>query len=76
MTCEDLSKEFNISERTFRNELVLINKYLAENNYPSITTTRGKGLKLDLTDVDREKLLSKIGDDRRNDITTLIDALR
>lgn len=67
LTCEDLSKEFNISERTFRNELVLINKYLAENNYSSITTTRGKGLKLDLSEVDREKLLSKINDDREAD---------
>lgn len=67
LTCEDLSKEFNISERTFRNELVLINKYLSENNYPSITTIRGKGLKLDLSDVDRGKLQLKIGDDRETD---------
>ncbi|WP_027416021.1 BglG family transcription antiterminator [Aneurinibacillus terranovensis] len=67
LTCEDLSKEFYISERTLRNELVLINKYLAENNYPTITTTRGKGLKLDLSDKDREKLLAQIGDDRETD---------
>ncbi|PKG21593.1 BglG family transcription antiterminator [Niallia nealsonii] len=67
LTCEDLSKEFHVSERTFRNELVLINKYLAENNYPSLTTTRGKGMKLELSEVDREKLLSKIGEDREID---------
>lgn len=67
LTIEDLSKEFNISERTFRNELVLINKYLTENNYPSITTTRGKGVKLDLSEAEREKLLSKIDDDRATD---------
>ncbi len=67
LTCEDLSKEFNISERTFRNELTLINQYLAENNYPSITSVRGKGLKLELSEVDRDKLLSKVDDDRESD---------
>lgn len=67
MTFEDLSKEFSISERTMRNELVLINQFLAKNNFPTIATTRGKGLKLDLSDEDHEKLLSKIGDDRETD---------
>ncbi|MBT2758070.1 BglG family transcription antiterminator [Mesobacillus foraminis] len=67
LTCEDLSQEFSISERTFRNELVLINKYLNEKNYPSITTIRGKGLKLVLSDLEREKLLAKINDDRETD---------
>lgn len=67
LTIEDLSKEFNISERTFRNELVLINKYLAKNNSPTITTIRGKGLKLDLCEEKRENLLSKIGNDMQKD---------
>jgi mannitol operon transcriptional antiterminator len=67
LTFEDLSKDFYISERTLRNELLLINKYLAENNYPTITTTRGKGLKLDLSDKDREKLLAQVGDVREKD---------
>lgn len=67
LTFEDLSKEFSISERTLRNELALINKYLAENNFPTITTTRGKGLRLELSEVDCEKLLSKISDEQEID---------
>ncbi|MEH7118359.1 BglG family transcription antiterminator [Neobacillus vireti] len=67
LTCEDLSKEFSISERTLRNELVLINKYLAENHCPEITTTRGKGLILDLSDEDRKNLLLKLGNDRETE---------
>ncbi|MCJ7841296.1 PTS sugar transporter subunit IIA [Lederbergia sp. NSJ-179] len=67
LTIEDLSKEFNISERTFRNELVLINNYLVKNNFTTIMSIRGKGLKLDLSDTDRERLLLKIGDDRETD---------
>lgn len=62
LTCKDLSKEFNISERTFRNELTLINHYLVENSYPIITSTIGKGLKLELSEEEREKLTSTIGD--------------
>ncbi|MGM0900569.1 MAG: BglG family transcription antiterminator [Bacillota bacterium] len=67
LTFEELSKEFSISERTLRNEMVLINKYLTDNNNPAITTTRGKGLKLDLSDEYREELLLKIGDARETD---------
>ncbi|PAD21411.1 BglG family transcription antiterminator [Terribacillus saccharophilus] len=67
LTYEDLSKEFSISERTVRNELVLINNYLTEKNYPTIMTARGKGLKLTLSDKEREKLLLRIGDDRETD---------
>ncbi|WP_366248919.1 BglG family transcription antiterminator [Terribacillus aidingensis] len=67
LTYEDLSKEFSISERTVRNELVLINNYLSEKNYPTIMTARGKGLKLTLSDEEREKLISKIGHDRETD---------
>lgn len=67
MTFEDLSKEFATSERTMRNELTLINEFLADNNYPTITTVRGKGLKLELSDKDREKLLSKISLERETD---------
>jgi mannitol operon transcriptional antiterminator len=67
LTFEELSKELSISERTLRNELVLINKYLTDHHYPTITTTRGKGLKLNLSDEDREKLLLKIGDARETD---------
>src|SRR4051794_19404602 len=67
LTCEELSKEFSISERTLRNELVLINQFLSENQFSTIATTRGKGLKLDLSDEDREKLLSKISNFRETD---------
>lgn len=67
LTYEDLSKEFSISERTVRNELVLINNYLTEKNYPTIVTARGKGLKLTLSDKEREMLISKIGLDRETD---------
>lgn len=67
MTFEDLSKEFATSERTMRNELTLINEFLAENNYPTIMTVRGKGMKLELSDKDREKLLSKISLERETD---------
>ncbi|MGE8204742.1 BglG family transcription antiterminator [Heyndrickxia sp. NPDC080065] len=67
LTFEDLSKEFYISERTLRNELVLINKYLAENNYPIVTTTRGKGLNLTLSNKDRKTLLMQIGGNRKKD---------
>lgn len=63
LTFEDLSKEFHISERTLRNEIVLINDYLTENNYPIVTTTRGIGMKLPLSDKEREKLLTQVGDD-------------
>lgn len=64
ITFEDLSKEFAISERTMRNELTLINEYLSDHNYPIITNVRGKGLKLDLSDEDREKLFSEISQGR------------
>lgn len=67
LTFEDLSKEFRISERTLRNELVLINEYLAENNYPMVTTTRGKGMKLILPDKESEKLLAQVGGSREED---------
>lgn len=67
LTCEELSKEFNVSERTFRNELTLINKFLAENHNTSITSIRGKGLKLELSEVDRVNLISKIRGDREFD---------
>ena len=67
LTCKDLSTEFSISERTVRNELTLINSFLAENNYPTIKTARGKGLKLNLSAKEREDLLIKIGDDRTVD---------
>ncbi|MEH7309003.1 BglG family transcription antiterminator [Neobacillus drentensis] len=67
LTFEDLSKEFYISERTLRNELVLINQYLAENNYPIVTSARGKGLKFGLSDQERAKLLAQVGDDREKD---------
>lgn len=67
MTFEDLSKEFAISERTMRNELILINEYLSDNNYPIITNVRGKGLKLDLSDEDRETLFFKINHERETD---------
>jgi transcriptional antiterminator/mannitol/fructose-specific phosphotransferase system IIA component (Ntr-type) len=61
LTFEDLSKEFRISERTLRNELVLINEYLAENNYPIVSTTRGKGMRLILPAQESEKLLAQVG---------------
>ncbi|MFM9278617.1 BglG family transcription antiterminator [Paenibacillus jiagnxiensis] len=61
LTFEDLSKEFRISERTLRNELVLINEYLAEHHYPMVTTTRGKGMKLILPAQESEKLLAQVG---------------
>ncbi|MGG0425885.1 PTS sugar transporter subunit IIA [Priestia megaterium] len=67
LTFEELSKEFRISERTLRNELVLINEYLAENNYPIVTTTRGKGMKLVLSGKEPKKLLSQVGGDREKD---------
>ncbi|SDC94715.1 Transcriptional antiterminator [Terribacillus halophilus] len=67
LTCKDLSTEFSISERTVRNELTLINSFLAENNYPTIKTARGKGLKLNLSAKEREDLLVKIEDDRTVD---------
>ncbi|MBT2288929.1 BglG family transcription antiterminator [Paenibacillus albidus] len=67
LTFEDLSKEFRISERTLRNELVLINEYLAENNYPIVTTARGKGMKLILPDKESEKLLAQVGGNREKD---------
>ncbi|WP_068501699.1 BglG family transcription antiterminator [Paenibacillus kribbensis] len=64
LTFEDLSKEFRISERTLRNELVLINEYLAENNYPVVTTSRGEGMKLVLPDKETKKLLAQVGDNK------------
>lgn len=62
LTFEDLSKEFHISERTLRNELMHINEYLAENNYPAVTTSRGQGMKLVLPDQTTQKLLAQVGD--------------
>ncbi|PAD39629.1 BglG family transcription antiterminator [Terribacillus sp. 7520-G] len=67
LTCKDLSTEFLISERTVRNEMALINSFLAENGYPPIKTVRGKGFKLSLSAKEREDLLIKIGDDRTFD---------
>ncbi|WP_097043169.1 BglG family transcription antiterminator [Terribacillus aidingensis] len=63
LTYKDLSKEFFISERTLRNELFLINDYLAQNDYPQIITARGKGLKLNLSEKERKRLLFNIGDE-------------
>lgn len=60
LTFEDLSKEYNISERTLRNELVIINEFLKGNNYSLVTTKRGKGMKLVLTHRDAKTLLDQI----------------
>ena len=67
LTSKELSKEFYVSERTLRNELVIINNYLSKHNYPLISTTRGKGLKLNLPDEDRETILRKVNDERETD---------
>ncbi|MDU5945438.1 MAG: helix-turn-helix domain-containing protein, partial [Paenibacillus macerans] len=67
LTFEDLSKEFRISERTLRNELALINEFLAEHQYPMVTTARGKGMKLILPDQESEKLLAQVGGNREKD---------
>lgn len=67
LTFEDLSKEFHISERTLRNELVPINRYLVENHYPCVTNTRGKGLKLSLSDHERKQLLDQVCSVRKED---------
>ncbi|GJM73745.1 hypothetical protein HMSSN036_59610 [Paenibacillus macerans] len=67
LTFEDLSKEFRISERTLRNELALINEFLAEHHYPMVTTARGKGMKLILPDQESEKLLAQVGGNREKD---------
>lgn len=57
---KDLSKEFQISERTLRNELMEINLYLEEKQLPEVKNTRGKGLKLHLTDPSKGQLLKMI----------------
>lgn len=67
LTFEDLSKEFRISERTLRNELVLINEYLVAHNYPMVTNTRGKGMKLILSEQEAEQLLAQVGGSREQD---------
>ncbi|MDF9840816.1 MULTISPECIES: PTS sugar transporter subunit IIA [unclassified Paenibacillus] len=67
LTFEDLSKEFHISERTLRNELALINDYLAENHYPAVTTSRGQGMKLVLPDQATRKLMAQVGDQTDKD---------
>ncbi|MDO3408988.1 BglG family transcription antiterminator [Saccharibacillus sp. CPCC 101409] len=61
LTFEDLSEEFRISERTLRNELVLINEYLVKHQYPAVTTARGAGMTLVLPDRETKRLLEQIG---------------
>jgi len=67
LSYEDLSQDFLISERTLRNELALINEYLATRLYPTISKARGKGLILDLEEKQRQTLLSELINHRKLD---------
>jgi len=67
LTFEDLSKEFHTSERTLRNELALINKYLVEKHYPLVENKRGKGLILPLSNIERKQLSEQICTVREQD---------
>lgn len=60
LTLEDLSKEYHISQRTLRNELVIINEFLQSNNYSLVTTKRGKGMQLALTHREAQTLLEQM----------------
>lgn len=67
LTVEDLSKEFRVSERTLRNEVVRINEYLVEHQYPAITTARGTGMTLLLPEQETRMLLERIEETRAKD---------
>ncbi|MEM5597834.1 HTH domain-containing protein [Niallia circulans] len=60
LTLEDLSNEYHISQRTLRNELMLINEFLQSNNYSLVTTKRGKGMQLTLAHRDAKTLLERM----------------
>lgn len=56
VTFQQLSKEFQVSARTLRNEVNKINDFLAQRKIGSIKNERGKGLKL-ITDTEKKSEL-------------------
>lgn len=60
ITFEGLSKEFQVSARTLRNEVNEINDFLAEQQIGSIKSKRGKGLKLAVDKEKQKELLTVI----------------
>lgn len=70
ISIESLSKEFMLSQRTIRNEITQLNDYLLENEFPSVQTIRGKGLKLSLSEKQKEALVQLVGRKSHDEIFT------
>ncbi|MCQ9210761.1 PTS sugar transporter subunit IIA [Granulicatella sp. s8] len=60
ITFELLSKEFQVSSRTLRNEVNEINTFLQQQDLEPIKTIRGKGLRLVVNKKQKEELLTTI----------------
>lgn len=61
LTVRYLSTEFKVSERTIRNEISAINELLRQCQLPLVNAIRSKGLELNLSQLDRERLITFIG---------------
>ncbi len=60
ITIKKLADENNVSIRTIRNDISEINSYLSENSLKLIETIRNKGLFLDVTRTDIEKITNSL----------------
>ena len=49
-------EKFEVTSRTIRNDIFLINEFLLDNELPTINIIRGKGILLNLTDKEIQKL--------------------
>lgn len=57
---QGLKEKYNISERTFRNDLNDIDRYLTENHIPKLVRSKEKGLYIDVSDLVKDQLWKQI----------------
>ncbi|WP_270370909.1 BglG family transcription antiterminator [Aerococcus urinaeequi] len=56
LTFDYLSDEFDVTTRTIRNEIEVINEFLQENDLATVESIRGKGLSVNFSEVERDKI--------------------
>ncbi|MHC5228775.1 BglG family transcription antiterminator [Enterococcus sp. LJL99] len=57
LTLSELGAEFNISDRTLRNEIKTINEWLLANELSELQTIRNRGMTLAVNEVEKKQLL-------------------
>ncbi|MFM1546143.1 transcription antiterminator [Streptococcus mutans] len=64
---DSLQKEFNVSSRTIRNDILTINDFLTSIHLPIIQSIRSQGFFLTLTDEEGRKLKSELSSEDKSD---------